>query len=171
MNIFNSNEIAYLPGNMSSGNWKLELEKTTNSFNFWVVQTLAAWNGIIPIDVILSSKFTVTGCSCHFIQISVTAIMPKSTDIVNAIDHHTLKITENSQLDVQNEWKFAWNWSVFFYLSAQWSFGSTKYRTPCRLDSEQKSLHIRANRWNVIKLKSPISNLRYLFTIATDNIL
>lgn len=62
--------------------------------NFSVEQMVTAGNGIIPIDVVLSSKLTMTGRRCHFAQILQIATMHKKTDNEHAIAHQSLELIE-----------------------------------------------------------------------------
>lgn len=60
------------------------------STNFSVVQMVTAGNGIKPIEVVLSSKLTITGRRCHFVQILQIAPKHIHTDRENAIVHQSL---------------------------------------------------------------------------------
>lgn len=79
-------------GNWPGNNFLINLLSNFSSTNFCVVQTVKAGNGISAMDVVLSSKVTVTGCSFHWLRIFTTDTVQKITDTMTVITHQVLDI-------------------------------------------------------------------------------
>lgn len=91
--------------------------------NFWLEQMVTAGNGIDSTGVILSLKLTITGRSCHCIQIFWMANKHRANDNANEIIHQSLELNFfQFYIELFSSIRFTWKrileikiWNLFWW--------------------------------------------------------